>query len=173
MDPERGLASDQAAARLAEVGANDVRLERPPSLSRSVVAQLRETMIVVLLVALGLTLATADVADATVIALVVAVNATMGVVQERKALRAVTALRSLAAPSARVRRDGHVQSVPTSTLVPGDVLLVKEGDVVAADARLLEAHDLEVDESLLTGESTPSGRQRMRRWTAPPRSRTA
>ena len=159
MDRERGLTADQAAARLAQAGANDVRLERPPALWRSVVAQLRETMILVLLVALGLTLTTADVADATVIALVIAVNATMGVVQERRALRAVTALRSLAAPSARVRRDGHVQSVPTTTLVPGDVLLVKEGDVVAADARLLEAHDLEVDESLLTGESTPSARR--------------
>jgi Ca2+-transporting ATPase len=133
-----------------------VRPEPTPALWRSVVAQLRETMILVLLVALALTLVTGDLADAAVIGLVVVVNTTVGVAQERRAVRAVAALRSLTAPTARVRRDGEVRSVPAAELVPADILMVREGDLVAADARVLEAHGLEVDEAVLTGESAPS-----------------
>jgi Ca2+-transporting ATPase len=154
-----GLSAPEAQERLAVAGPNDVRLERTPPLWRSVAAQLQETMILVLLAALALTILTGDRADAAVIALVVAVNTTMGVVQERRALHAVAALRSLSAPAARVRRDGQLRSVPASTLVPGDLVLVRTGDVVPADARLLEAHDLDVDEALLTGESVPSSRR--------------
>jgi Ca2+-transporting ATPase len=155
VEGSRGLTSAEASRRLAEVGPNDLRLERDVPLWRSVLAQLRELMILVLLAALILTLLTGDLADAAVIGLVVAVNTTVGVVQERRAARAVAALRSLTAPTARVRRDFDVCVVPAVELVPGDVLLVREGDLVAADARLIEAHGLEVDESALTGESAP------------------
>ncbi|HVN12244.1 MAG TPA: HAD-IC family P-type ATPase, partial [Kineosporiaceae bacterium] len=155
---EQGLSESEAARRLAEVGRNDVPLEPPEPMWRSVLDQLRETMILVLLVALVLTLLTGDVADAAVIGLVVAVNATVGVVQQRRAIRDVAALRSLTAPTARVRRGGDLRTVPAVELVPGDILLVREGDLVAADARLLEAHGLEVDEAPLTGESVPSAK---------------
>ncbi|MGZ4626698.1 MAG: cation-translocating P-type ATPase, partial [Kineosporiaceae bacterium] len=154
----QGLSEREAARRLADVGRNDVPLERPEALWRSVFDQLRETMILVLLAALVLTLLTGDVADAAVIGLVVAVNTTVGVIQERRAIRDVAALRSLTAPMARVRRGGEVRTVPAVELVPGDILLVREGDLVAADARLLEAQGLEVDEATLTGESVPSAK---------------
>jgi Ca2+-transporting ATPase len=153
-----GLTESEASRRLAAVGPNDLRLDRDLPLWRSVLAQLRETMILVLLGALALTLVTGDLADAAVIGLVVAVNTTVGVVQERRAVRAVAALRSLTAPTARVRRDGEVRSVPAAALVPGDVLIVRDGDLVAADARLLTAHALEADEAVLTGESVPSAK---------------
>ena len=154
-----GLSESEAARRLAAVGRNDVPLERPEPLWRSVLDQLRETMILVLLAALVLTLLTGDVADAAVIGLVIVVNTMVGVVQERRAIHDVAALRSLTAPTARVRRDGEVRTAPAVELVPGDILLVREGDLVAADARLLEAQGLEVDEAPLTGESVPSAKE--------------
>ncbi|HET9116926.1 MAG TPA: CocE/NonD family hydrolase, partial [Pseudonocardiaceae bacterium] len=123
-----------------------------------VLGQLRETMILVLLVAAVLTGVTGDFADCAVILLVVAVNTTVGVLQERRAVGAVAALRSLTTPVATVVRGGQARRVTTPELVPGDVLRVAEGDVVGADARLLTAHALQVDEALLTGESQPVDR---------------
>jgi Ca2+-transporting ATPase len=153
-----GLTAAEAERRLAADGPNVIETERPASLLTSVLSQLRETMIVVLLFAAALTVAIGDVSDAAVILVVIAVNTTVGVFQERRALGAVDALRALAAPSARVLRSGRVTDVPTATVVRGDILVLVEGDVVAADARLLTADALQVDESLLTGESLPSDR---------------
>ncbi|MBN9101044.1 MAG: cation-transporting P-type ATPase [Pseudonocardia sp.] len=157
-DPARGLDDADAAARLASTGPNEVPREPPRSLLHSVLAQLRETMILVLLGAAVLTAATGDLADCVVILLVVAVNTVVGVVQERRAVGAVAALTSLAAPRCTVLRRGTARRVDTRDLVPGDVLSVAEGDVAGADARLVTAHDLQVDEAMLTGESLPSAR---------------
>ena len=107
----------------------------------------------VLLAACALTLATGDLTDAAVISLVVLVNTTVGVFQEIKADRAITALAHLTTPSVRVRRDGVEVSLPSAELVPGDVVALAEGDIVPADCDLLEASALLVDESALTGES--------------------
>jgi P-type Ca2+ transporter type 2C len=123
-----------------------------------VLAELRETMIIVLLVAAVLTAVTGDLTDCAVILLVIAVNTTAGVLQERRAVGAVAALRTLSTPQSTVRRDGSVHRIPTTELVPGDVLQVAEGDVVGADARLITTHELQVDEALLTGESLPAAR---------------
>jgi P-type Ca2+ transporter type 2C len=158
VSPARGLDEAEVATRRAASGPNALPREPPRSLLHSVLAQLRETMIVVLLVASVLTAATGDVTDTTVILLVVAVNTVVGVVQERRAVGAVAALSALATPRATVRRAGQSVRLDTPEIVPGDVLLVAEGDVIAADARVLEAHDLQVDESLLTGESMPADR---------------
>ncbi|MFI5960087.1 cation-translocating P-type ATPase [Cryptosporangium sp. NPDC051539] len=158
VDPAIGLTDDAVARRLAEIGPNVIATERERSIWASALAQLRETMILVLLGAAVLTALTGDLADMAVILLVVAVNTTVGVVQERRALGAVAALRALAAPTARVRRSGTVRPLEATGLVPGDVLVLSEGDVVGADARLCDAHDLTVDEALLTGESLPSHR---------------
>ena len=112
-------------------------------------------MILVLLAAAALTLVTGDVKDAVIIASVVLVNTCVGVVQEVRAGNAVAALSALAAPSARVRRDGVTQSVTAAQLVPGDVVELAEGDVIPADCQLLDAAALLVDEAALTGESVP------------------
>jgi len=93
--------------------------------------------------------------DALVILTIVALNAVLGFVQEYRAERAVEALREMAAPESRVRRDGDERDVPSSELVPGDVLVLEAGDRVAADARLIDGHNLKVDEAALTGESVP------------------
>jgi len=158
VDTATGLTAGRAAGRLAQTGPNVIATEQDRSLLVSVFAQLRETMILVLLGAAVLTALTGDLADMAVILLVIAVNTAVGVIQERRALGAVAALRAMAAPAARVRRDGRVVEVAATDLVPGDVLILTEGDVVGADARLLEANDLTVDEALLTGEALPAER---------------
>jgi Ca2+-transporting ATPase len=133
-------------------------MEPPRSVLQSVLAQLGQTMIVVLLAAAVLTAVIGDLADCAVILLVITVNTTAGVLQERRAVEAVAALRTLSMPQSTVRRDGIAHRIATVDLVPGDVLLVAEGDVVGADARLITAHELQVDEALLTGESLPAAR---------------
>ncbi|WP_137991145.1 cation-translocating P-type ATPase [Streptomyces vilmorinianum] len=150
-----GLTEAEAARRLADAGPNEVAARKPVRLHSRILAQLRDPLIMVLLGAVTLTLAIADHADAIVIALVIVVNTTVGVVQEVRADNAVAALSALSAPHARVRRDGAVRDVPAATVVPGDVVLLGEGDIVAADAVLAEASALLLDESMLTGESVP------------------
>ena len=154
-----GLSTAEVVERLVQSGPNEVRQRRRVSVWSSVGVQLRDPMIVVLLAAAGLTIFTGDLADAAVIALVVVVNTTVGVAQELRADRAVTALAQLSVRLVRVRRDGLEASVSAAGLVPGDCVLLGEGDIVPADGELLEASSLIVDESALTGESVPIGKR--------------
>jgi Ca2+-transporting ATPase len=150
-----GLSTPEAAARLAREGPNVLPAQRSTPLWRRVLMQLRDPLVVVLLVAAVLTVATGDWTDAAVIALVIIVNTSVGVVQEVKADRAVTALASLAAPHARVLRDGRQTEILAAEVVAGDLLILAEGDIVPADATVVEAAALLVDEAALTGESVP------------------
>ncbi|MEU3007208.1 HAD-IC family P-type ATPase [Streptomyces sp. NPDC006863] len=150
-----GLAQAEAAHRLIEAGRNEVAARRTRSLPSRVLAQLGDPLMTVLIAAVALTLAIGDHADSVVIGLVIVVNTAVGVAQEIRADNAVAALSALSAPHARVRREGADHDVPAATVVPGDVLLLGEGDIIAADAVLDEAAALLVDESMLTGESVP------------------
>ncbi|MFJ4670533.1 cation-translocating P-type ATPase [Kitasatospora purpeofusca] len=150
-----GLTEERAERLLAVYGPNEVRAAPSPPLWSRVAAQLRDPLILVLLVAVVLTVATGDHADAIVIGLVVVVNTTVGVTQEVRADNAVAALSALSAPKARVLRDDREREVAAAAVVPGDVLLLAEGDIVPADAELSEASALLVDEAMLTGESVP------------------
>ncbi|MET0423789.1 MAG: HAD-IC family P-type ATPase, partial [Actinoplanes sp.] len=150
-----GLSSGDAAERLARDGGNVLPSPRPAPLWRRVVTQLRDPLVLVLLAAAGFTLATADFTDAAVILLVIVVNTTVGVLQEIKAERAISALSAMTAPAARVIRDGRPREVPAADLVVDDLLVLAEGDVVPADACLVESVALLVDEAALTGESAP------------------
>ena len=150
-----GLTSTQAAARLAADGGNVLDSPQRVRLWRRVAAQLRDPLVLVLLAAAVLTIATGDWTDATVIVLVILVNTSAGVIQEVKADHAITALSQLTAPEARVVRDGEQRLIPAAEVVVGDVLVLAEGDIVPADARVTEAAALLADESALTGESVP------------------
>jgi P-type Ca2+ transporter type 2C len=150
-----GLSAAEARSRLAELGPNAVVTQHRVRLIRRIGSQLRDPMILLLLAAVILTVAIGDFTDAAVIALVIVVNTTVGVIQEVRADRAVTALASLSAPRARVIRDGRHQEVAATDVVPGDALVLAEGDLVAADAELVESAALLVDESSVTGESVP------------------
>jgi Ca2+-transporting ATPase len=153
IDTRGGLTEEQAATRLAEHGPNVVPGPRTPRLMTRVAQQLRDPLIAVLLIAAALTIGTGDYTDAIIIGVVVVVNTTVGVAQELRADRAIAALSALTAPAARVRRDNTSAVVAAVDLVPGDVILLGEGDIVPADAVVVEAARLTVDESALTGES--------------------
>jgi Ca2+-transporting ATPase len=152
---ERGLSSAEAELRLRRDGPNELPQARRVPLWSLVAGQLRDPLIVVLLVAAVLTLATGDWTDASVILFVIVVNSTVGVIQEVKAERAIAALAELTGPDAKVLRDGQQRQIPASGVVVGDMLVLAEGDIVPADACLVEAAALLVDESALTGESVP------------------
>jgi P-type Ca2+ transporter type 2C len=150
-----GLSSAEASTRLSRYGPNELPRAQTTPLWRLIAGQLRDPLIVVLIVAAALTLATGDWTDAGVILLVIVVNTSVGVAQEVKAGQAIAALSELTAPSARVLRDGEQRQIPASEVVPGDVLVLAEGDIVPADAVVTDAAALLVDESSLTGESVP------------------
>ncbi|MFI1148092.1 cation-translocating P-type ATPase [Streptomyces sp. NPDC020817] len=150
-----GLTQAEAERRLARYGRNEVAPPPPTPIHQRVLAQLRDPLIMVLLGAALLTIAIGDHPDAVIIGLVVVFNTTVGVAQEVRADHAVAALSALSAPHARVLRDGSGREVPAALVVPGDTLLLGEGDIVAADADITEASSLLMDESMLTGESEP------------------
>jgi hypothetical protein len=153
---DAGLSSAEAARRLAQFGPNELRRERAVSPVALLARQFGSPVIWLLLAALGVSLAAAERLDALAIGAIVLLNAATGFSQERRAERAVAALRSMTAPRARVRRDGRSVVRPAAEVVPGDLLLLEPGDVVAADARLRTAHALTTNEASLTGESTPA-----------------
>ena len=153
--PDGGLSSAEAAERLARYGPNELPRARKASLWQLLAGRRRDPLRVVLLVAAALTLATGDWTDAGVIVLVIVVNTTAGVTQEVKAGQAIAALSELTAPEARVLRDGFQRQIAAADVVTGDVLVLAEGDIVPADAAVVEAAALLVDESALTGESVP------------------
>ncbi|GAA2676018.1 cation-translocating P-type ATPase [Streptomyces aculeolatus] len=151
--PATGLSTAEAVRRLAGHGPNEIPAAPRTPVVRRVLQQLRDPLILVLLGAAALTLATGDLSDAVVILFVITVNTVVGVVQEVRAEQAVLALSAMSAPAARVLRDGTERSVPAAEVVPGDLVLLAEGDIVPADAELAAATRLLVDESSLTGES--------------------
>jgi Ca2+-transporting ATPase len=155
-----GLTTAEAARRLERDGANAIPRAKPRSLLRRVAAQLLDPMIVLLCLACVVVLALGDVVDAVIIATVVVVNTAIGVVQEVRAERAIAALDRMAAPRARVLRDGRLVEIATVDLVLGDEVRLEAGDVIPADLRLTEAATLEVDEASMTGESVPVARER-------------
>jgi P-type Ca2+ transporter type 2C len=154
-----GLTSDQAAALLREVGANHPPEPHRRSTAARVGDQLRDPMILLLQGAAVLSALLRDWSSTAIIATVVVFNTTVGVLQQHRADRVMAELGRLSAPTALARRDGVLATVPASQLVPGDEVVLASGDVVPADGVVVEAHDLEVDESPVTGESLPVPRR--------------
>ncbi|MEY3668867.1 MAG: hypothetical protein RL258_262 [Pseudomonadota bacterium] len=150
-----GITTQEAERRIAHAGPNTLSLPPGPTLFRRILAQLNNVLIQVLLAASVVTALIDHLIDATVILTVVIFNVVIGLVQEGKAERALQAIRALLAPHALVWRDGRQQQIAAAELVPGDLVLVASGDKIPADLRFLRTHNLQVDESALTGESVP------------------
>ena len=157
-DPAAGLTATEVADRLQRFGPNElVERGRKPAW-RLLAEQFANTMILVLVAAGLVTAVIGDLKDTVVILAIVVLNAVVGFVQEYRAEQAMAALKAMAAPSVQVVRDGHVRLVPAVGLVPGDVVLLGQGDVLAVDLRLVEAVALRVNEAALTGESEPASK---------------
>ncbi|MBI3146338.1 MAG: ATPase, partial [Pseudogulbenkiania sp.] len=150
-----GLSEQEAAALLARVGPNTLFAEPRRTLWRLTREILREPMFLLLLVAGSIYLLLGDVREALLLLGFVLVVVLMTVLQERRTERVLETLRELASPQARVRRGCVQHNVAASELVPGDIVLIGEGDRVPADGMLLVANERSLDESLLTGESVP------------------
>ncbi len=151
----RGLTSAEAAARLQQYGPNALPEGRGRSIARMLLDQFADFMILVLVAAAIVSGIVGEPSDTIAIFVIVLLNATIGFAQEWRAERAMAALRKMAAPSARVRRDGALATVPADRLVPGDIVLLEAGNIVPADLRLAEAAQLRIAEAALTGESQP------------------
>jgi Ca2+-transporting ATPase len=154
-DPARGLGAPEAAARLLRFGRNEIRKTQRDSAARIFLRQLRGLVIWVLIAAAIVSAVLGDTLDGAIILAIVILNAVIGFIQEHRAEQAVAALARMTAPRARVLRDGKPLAVAAAEVVPGDVLMLSEGDLVAADARLVEAAMLRANEAPLTGESLP------------------
>ena len=151
--PQRGLTTDEATQRLTRYGHNEL-VEKPrPGLWRMLLAQLSSFIVIVLIVAGVVSAVLGDYIEAGAILAIVALNALLGVIQERRAEEALAALRRMAAPEAQAIRDGHRVSVPARELVPGDLVVLESGNFVPADLRLMETVNLRIEEAALTGES--------------------
>ena len=148
-----GLASADAAARLERDGPNELQAVASTSAWDTFVAQFKNVLILILLSATVVSGFLGHMLEAIVITVIIAFAVLLGFIQEHRASRALEALRQMAAPTARVRRDGQELVTPARDLVPGDVILLRAGDRVPADARLSQAVNLTVDEAALTGES--------------------
>ncbi|MBI5462297.1 MAG: cation-transporting P-type ATPase [Gammaproteobacteria bacterium] len=151
----QGLGSDEAAARLAQHGPNQLLQPKRRSALLRFLRQFHNVLIYMLLAAGFITLLLGHWVDSGVIFGVVFINAVIGHVQEGKAERAMEGIRALLSPTARVVRDGHVLSVPAATLIPGDLVQLQSGDKVPADVRLLRTRELRIEEAALSGESVP------------------
>jgi len=157
-----GLTQAEAQDRLTRHGPNTLAAERPVPSWRKFLAQFRDVLVILLLAAtaisIGLWFYERDSAwpyEGTAIFAVVLLNAVMGFVQESRAESAVAALRQMAAAQAHVIRDGQRSSIPASALVPGDIIVIQEGDKIPADARIIQSTGLQTAEAALTGESLP------------------
>ena len=150
---EQGLSSAEAQKRLLKYGENRLPAAPPASLALIFIKQFLSPFIYILLVAAIVSFAVKQLPSAVFIIAVLFINAIIGTIQEYSAQKSAHALKQMVKGSAHVIRDGNAQTIDSSSVVPGDLLLLFSGDKVAADIELLSAQNLAVDESMLTGES--------------------
>jgi P-type Mg2+ transporter len=156
---EAGLSSDEARRRLTRVGPNEAAGRRRGAVTRELLGFLVNPLVLILIVASAVSAVLRDVVNATIIAVMVVLSLVLNFVQAYRSQRAAERLRQEAAPTATVRRDGTWTELPRRVLVPGDIVRLGAGDRVPADARLLEARDLHVQQAALTGESMPAEKE--------------
>ena len=156
-----GLTSAQARERLAEYGPNKLKEAEKPTLLQRFIQQLKDPMLIILMVAAAVSAVTNlmaghnEMAEVIIILAVVLLNAILGVFQESKAEAAIEALQTMTAATCKVMRDGKMVILHSDELVPGDVIMLEAGDAVPADGRIIENASLKIEEAALTGESVP------------------
>ena len=157
-NPATGLTRFEATRRLSEFGRNELEESGARSPWLIFLDQLKELMVVILIIAAVISALLGDYNDAIAIGAIVILNAVLGFSQEYRAEKAMAALKKLSVPTVKVRRDGKVSEISAKELVPGDVVLLEAGNFVAADCRVLDSANLQTQEAALTGESMPVGK---------------
>ncbi len=152
---EHGLTQGEAEQRLEQAGLNELVDRGTKAPWKILVEQFTSVMVLILIAAAVIALVVGDLKDAVAILAIVVLFGALGFTQEYRAERAMAALRQMAVPNVRVRRDGEVREIAASQLVPGDLVLLEAGNVVPADGRILESNNLRIQEAALTGESEP------------------
>ena len=160
---EEGLSDEEAAARLQKYGKNVLKEVKQKSVLKMIWEQISDIMVIILFIAMIFSVITCIIEqdineglpEAIVILCVIVLNATVGVIQEKKAADALEALKNMTAPNARVLRNGEESIVPASELVPGDIVYLEDGAIVPADIRIINDNNMSIQEASLTGESVP------------------
>lgn len=155
VNPESGLTDQEAKKRLDQYGPNEIAQKKRRTIWQMFFSQFTDFLIIILLAAAVISILVGEGVDAILIIIIVLLNATLSTVQESKAEKSLQSLRKMAAPMAKVIRDGVVQTISSREIVPGDVVLLETGNYVPADGRLIEAVNLSISEAALTGESQP------------------
>jgi len=154
-NPETGLSQKEIQVKMDKFGVNQLESKKPKTLFAMFFAQLNDILIYILIIAAVISALLGETSDAIIIAIVIIINATVGIVQESKAEKALDALKKLSTPKAVVRRDGELCEIPSKEVVPGDIVIIDAGRYVPCDLRLIETANLKIEESTLTGESVP------------------
>ncbi|MGD9568798.1 MAG: cation-translocating P-type ATPase [Sedimentibacter sp.] len=150
-----GLSNREAKERQVKYGKNELEAQAKKSFVSKLIAQFADFLIIILLIAAGISAFVGEREDSLVILSIVVINAILGIYQEGKAEKSVEALQKLSAPNAKVIREGNLLTLPAAEIVPGDVVVLEAGDIIPADIRLIESSNLKVEEASLTGESVP------------------
>jgi Ca2+-transporting ATPase len=156
VDPLKGLTDSEVKTRIEKYGANKLLAKKKNSIFLMFLLQLKDWLIYVLFVAVIITIFMGEYIDASIILLVIVINAVLGVIQEVKAGKAIEALQKMSHHMVLVLRNGIVKEIHSINIVPGDILILDAGRIIAADIRIIESANLQVEESALTGESVPS-----------------
>ena len=154
-DSDHGLSQAEVEQRVATYGRNEIATEKPPSIVAVALGQLRDPMNLMLIAVTLVSLVIGEISTGVIVGLLIVLNVVLGSRQELKARASVDALAKLQVPQARVVRDGQLQTVSATDIVPGDVIAVEAGDILPADGRILRSATLETQEAALTGESAP------------------
>ena len=155
VDLAKGLSGKEVAERSQKYGPNRLEGGKEKSLLRMALEQLKDFLVVILMVAAVISIFMGESLEGIVILSIVVLNTILGVYQENKASNALKALKEMASPHAKVLRDGQVAEIASCEVVPGDIVLLEAGDYIPADLRLVESINLKIDEAALTGESVP------------------
>ncbi|MGH4052404.1 MAG: cation-translocating P-type ATPase [Clostridium sp.] len=159
--PEAGLSQKEIAVKREKFGLNQLESKKPKTLFAMFFAQLNDILIYILIIAAVISALLGETSDAIIIAIVIVINATVGIVQESKAEKALDALKKLSTPKAIVRRNGELSEIPSQEVVPGDIVIIDAGRYIPCDLRLIETANLKIEESTLTGESVPVDKDAM------------
>lgn len=151
-----GLSSDEAEKKLKEYGKNELKEKESDPTWKIFLESFKDPMVVILIVAALIQIATGSIMESLIIFLVLILNAILGTVQTKKAESSINSLKQMSVPDAKVLRDGEKVTISSTEVVPGDIILLEAGDYIPADGRLIEAESLKIVEGMLTGESEPA-----------------